>query len=108
MERIAATKFLREKLDTNGLSDWSIRFNQSDNPNYFALCSYRDKCIILNAHYVDQNPAVEVENTLNHEVAHALTESEKDIHGPLWAAKAKELGCTYVSPFVLAQMLRLW
>ena len=69
MERIAAVKFARERLDAYGLTDWSIRLNNNPNPHWYGLCSYRDKCIILNAHYVDQVSDPQVINTINHEVA---------------------------------------
>lgn len=91
MERIAAVKYCRERLDEFGLQDWSIRLNTSSSSTWFAYCSYKDKCIILNAHHVDQHPDIEIQDTINHEVAHALTPGHA--HDAVWQAKAKELGC---------------
>jgi hypothetical protein len=95
MERHLATKALRELLDSQSLNDWHIRLSQDLNSGFVGLCSYKDKCIILNAHHIDSHPEPEILNTIRHEVAHALTEGDR--HGEKWQAKAKELGCTYIS-----------
>lgn len=94
MERIKATKELRELLNSQGLSDWSIRL--TDHFGILGLCSYKDKCIILNYHHVDQHPEPEVLNTIRHEVAHALTPGAG--HTEFWQIKARELGCTSIAP----------
>lgn len=96
MTRETAVKLTRERLDQNNLSDWSIRLNASGNQAYLGLCSYKDKCIILNALHLDIHPDPEILNTINHEVAHALTIGHS--HDDVWAAKAKELGCTSIGP----------
>lgn len=96
MERIKAVKYLREKLDENGLGNWSIRLNQNDKSKFLGLCSYRDECIILSAHHIDIHPEPEVINTINHEVAHALTPGEG--HNNVWAEMARKMGCTSISP----------
>jgi SNF2 family DNA or RNA helicase len=95
MNRIEAVKYARERLDAHNLTDWTIRINNNPSPHYYGLCSYRDKCIILNGHYLDQVGEIEGKNTVNHEVAHALTKGHG--HDEIWAAKARELGCTHIS-----------
>lgn len=96
MQRVEAVKYARQRLDDNGLANWSIRFNQQEQHKYYGMCSYRDECIILNAHYVDQTPPELVRNTINHEVAHALTPGHE--HDETWRLKAIEMGCTDSSP----------
>lgn len=97
MTRIEAVKYARERLDANGLTDWSIRLNNNPDPRWYGLCSHRDKCIMLNAHYVDQVSDPQVQNTVNHEVAHALVGASHG-HDEVWAAKAREMGCTSTAP----------
>lgn len=92
MDRNTALKYMRERLDSNGLSDWGCRIN----PNEFGplgYCSHKDKCIILNGHSVDIHPDYEVKDTINHEVAHALTPNDRK-HGAEWQAMAIKLGAT--------------
>lgn len=96
MDRIKAVKYCRERLDANGLHHWSIRLNQNDKSGFLGLCSYKDECIILNAHHVDTHPEPEINDTINHEVAHALTPGQG--HNNVWMEKAKELGCLHFSP----------
>jgi endogenous inhibitor of DNA gyrase (YacG/DUF329 family) len=96
MERHIATRHLRDLLDEHNLKDWSIRLNTNIHGKFLGLCSYKDKCIILSAHHIDTHPDPEIINTIRHEVAHALCPSHG--HDSVWAEKAKELGCTSISP----------
>ncbi len=97
MDRSDAIKLLRSSLDTHGLTNWKIRLNQNPNAPFLGLCSHKDKCIILNAHHVDQHPEKELRNTILHEVAHAIV-GPGHAHDEVWAAKAKEIGCDNVQP----------
>jgi SNF2 family DNA or RNA helicase len=98
MIREDAIKLCREELDKQNLTDWHIRLTQKieGRNTFLGLCSYKDKCIILNAHHLDIHPEIEVLNTVRHEVAHALCPGEQ--HNEIWAAKARELGCTNTLP----------
>ena len=96
MDRSKAIPLLRTELDKHNLIDWKIRLNQNPTAPFLALCSYKDKTIILNAHHVDQHPEVELINTIRHEVAHALTPGHS--HDEIWAECAKRIGCDNVSP----------
>ena len=73
MTRESAVRLTREELDKSGLNDWHIRLNTDAHGRFLGLCSYKDKCIILNAHHIDIHPDVEIINTIKHEVAHSLT-----------------------------------
>lgn len=97
MDRNLATKLLRETMDLHGLKDWGIRLNAESTFPHFGLTSHADKCIILNAHHIDQHPAPEIEDTIKHEIAHALTPKDKN-HGPEWTTKAREIGVNNLSP----------
>ena len=91
MDRNQAAEYARKQLSNNGLDDWSVRLSTSER-GYMGLCSYQDKCIILNAHHIDINPEFGVYDTILHEVAHALVGPNHG-HDEEWKAKAKELGC---------------
>ncbi len=90
MDRNTALKSCRAVLNSHGLTDWNIRVSVDSKTYYLGLCSYKDKTIFLNAHHIDIHPDNEVMDTINHEVAHALTEGHA--HDLIWAMKAEELG----------------
>ncbi len=93
MTRESAVRKCREELDKHELTkEWHIRLITDINKPFLGLCSYKDKCIILNAHHIDIHPDVEIEDTIKHEVAHALTPGNG--HNEVWRAKAVELGCS--------------
>lgn len=96
MSRNHATDTCRKLLNDNGLKDWKVRLTTDPNLPFLGLCMYRDKTIMLNAHHIDIHPFKDVDNTIRHEVAHALTPGNG--HNEVWAAKARELGCFHVSP----------
>src|SRR5204862_5403058 len=78
------------------LKDWGIRLTTDLTKPFLGLCSYKDKCIILNAHHIDIHPDLDVIDTIRHEIAHALTQGHG--HDGVWADKAKELGCLNTQP----------
>lgn len=91
MTRHEASKHARLLLDAHDLKSWGVRLTTDASKPFLGLCSYKDKCIILNAHHIDIHPSVDVINTIRHEVAHALTPFHS--HDEIWRAKAIELGC---------------
>lgn len=93
MTRGEAARLARVELDKHGLTSWHVRINASlTSMGFLALCSYRDKCIILNAHHIDMNPDDAIKNSILHEIAHALV-GEGHAHNEVWRAKAIEIGC---------------
>lgn len=99
MERAAFSKWAREELNKNGLSNWGLRINSSLNPSfpYLGLCSYKDQCIIISSHHLQIHPDEEIYNTVRHEIAHALV-GHGNGHNEIWSEKAKEVGCISVQP----------
>lgn len=63
------------------LVGWSFEFDSAK--RRFGLCSYRRQTISLSAHLVRLNDRSHVENTIRHEVAHAIAGSKAG-HGPIW------------------------
>ena len=96
MTRQEAAQFARDEMNKNGLQAWSIRLNQNADGHFLGLCSYKDKCIILNAHHIDIHPTPDVMNTIRHEIAHALCPGEG--HNEVWADKARVVGCDNTLP----------
>src|SRR5215207_9631879 len=97
MNRTEAALYARTRLNDVGLKDWGVRIDSAlTDRGYLGLCSYSDKCIIINAHHAEIHGEANVKNTINHEVAHALCFGHH--HDEVWAAKAKELGCDNTEP----------
>jgi len=100
MTREEATYMTKDLLNKVGLKDWHVRLNNNPDSYYLGLCSYKDKCIILNGHHIDlhgQGDSAELINTIRHEVAHAVV-GPGHAHDEVWQAKARELGCDNVLP----------
>jgi len=96
MDRHSASMMCRRILDLHGLKDWKVRITSDPNLPFLGICMYRDKCIMLNGHHIDIHPKAEVEDTIYHEVAHALCPGQG--HNDVWATKAREIGCTNTFP----------
>lgn len=58
-------------------------------------CSHLTRTIRLSAHYTALNSRERVENTIRHEIAHALGPRE-DGHGPNWKHNARRVGAVPV------------
>lgn len=68
---------------------WYFEFDSAK--RRFGRCSYRMKCISLSKYLVLINDEARVEDTILHEIAHALTPGHG--HDKVWRAKAIEIGC---------------
>jgi predicted SprT family Zn-dependent metalloprotease len=73
----------------HGLHDWFFQFNARK--RQLGLCYEGKKTIALSYHFCELNPPEVVEDTIRHQLAHALV-GVKAGHGPVWQAKARELG----------------
>lgn len=71
-----------------GLGGWRIAFNQRKTA--FGMCNYQRRAIFLSAPLTAHATREQVEQTLAHEIAHALT--PRAGHGPVWRAKMREMG----------------
>jgi len=96
MDRLRASELCKAELKKHGLTEWGVRLTTDANQPFLGMCVHRDKVIILNAHHIDIHPDLEVVDTIKHEVAHALTPGHA--HDEVWAAKAREIGCTNTLP----------
>lgn len=95
LTRAEARDLALELMATHGLigAGWSFRFNRAK--SYAGLTDLDLKEISLSGSMVDAVSPSSVRETILHEIAHALTgEDERAEHGPLWRAKALEIGST--------------
>lgn len=88
---IQVKRRMRELLDQHGLTEWRCRLNT--NKSRLGVCKYRKQRIEVQEWYALNNPKEEVDDTILHEIAHALVGPGHG-HGPVWKAKARQLGCT--------------
>ncbi len=96
MTRNEATTYAYERLQIHGLKDWHVRLTTDMTKGFLGLCSHKDKCIILSAHHIDIHDTESVKNTVDHEIAHALTPGHS--HDLIWREKAREIGCINTEP----------
>lgn len=75
-------------LDWHGLTDWSVAYDTKK--RVLGSCEYATKTIWLSVYTVDSLPNEEIEDTILHEIAHALTPGAK--HGLEWALAAEAIG----------------
>lgn len=68
---------------------WRFKFDNAK--RRFGVCKYRSKIISLSKNLTALNNVLEVQDTILHEIAHALTPGQH--HNNVWKMKAEELGC---------------
>ena len=86
----SAHGFFEGKCKQHGLEGWTFKVVSSTSKRIIGYCSYRRKIVAIQAHFFFAMTADQVEETILHELAHALTPGEG--HSPVWRAKALELG----------------
>jgi predicted SprT family Zn-dependent metalloprotease len=88
-----ATQLYNDHAKRVGLgSEWRLEWmKRITNFRSAGSCSYKQKTIKLQPVYVEHNTFETVNNTILHEIAHALT--PKQHHNNIWKRKAIEIGC---------------
>lgn len=71
------------------VAGWRFEFN--DSKTFFGRCNFTRKLILLSAPLTLLNDELQVEDTILHEIAHALAGSKAG-HGKLWKAVAVSVG----------------
>ena len=85
--RQLAEQTIKEHLD----SEWRFQFDEA--ARRFGYCSYRKKVISLSRSLVELNSLYDVNDTILHEVAHALAGKQAG-HGYAWKDTARSIGCS--------------
>lgn len=80
-----------ELMTQYGLTALGWRFQWDRAKKRFGLCSHRRRVISLSRHLVRINTPEETEDTIRHEIAHALVGTGQG-HNWRWRLKARELG----------------
>ncbi|QKJ25579.1 SprT-like domain-containing protein [Aquiluna borgnonia] len=73
----------------HGLINYSFGFDRA--VRRAGLCNYSKRRITISRHLVQVSEIHQIEQVLLHEIAHALCGQQAG-HGPIWRAKATELG----------------
>ena len=73
------------------LEDYELRYHFGYR-QVLGLCSYKNRVISLSVPYMQIVPANLVEDTILHEIAHAMVGPEAG-HGPIWKKMAEYVGC---------------
>ena len=74
----------------HGLENWSFRFDHAK--SRAGMCDYSKKVISISRRYARTASQSQIENTLLHEIAHALV-GHSHGHDASWKSKALEIGC---------------
>lgn len=87
------TRALAELLmEKHGIDKQGWRFKFDNSVKRFGLCSYANRAISLSRHLCLANDESSVENTILHEIAHALVGPSHG-HDSTWKFWAKSIGC---------------
>ncbi len=81
----------KELIDVHGLDGWRFRFDHST--RRAGCCNYRDRLITLSINLAIHGSEADIRDTILHEIAHALV-GRKHNHDAVWAAMAREIGCS--------------
>ncbi len=88
---VIATALLKHhQADGTLANGWSFGFDLA--PSRAGVCRYRERRIDLSVSYCLAATRAEIEDTILHEIAHAIV-GPKHNHDAAWKAKAREIGC---------------
>ena len=80
-----------ELLTRHGLKGWSFAFDAAKRRG--GACHFAKRKITMAAGFAAAADEAEIEDTLLHEIAHALV-GPRHQHDAVWQAKAREIGCS--------------
>jgi len=97
-DRTVSGRPLQAALDTaatlmrqHGLDGWTVRLDHAR--RRAGQCDYTRRVISLSRHYVRHAEPAHIQDTILHEIAHALVGPNHG-HDAVWRRKAREIGCT--------------
>jgi len=83
---------VRELMNLHGLHHWVYQYNDRM-VKTLGRCYYNKQLLEFSLSYVDLNPIEKLEDTILHEIAHALAPRGAG-HGYLWKSIARRIGAT--------------
>lgn len=83
------SRLARVLMDEHGLYDW--KFEYSNDIQTMGWCWYKEKTIKFSRRYLHHNSDA-IEDTILHEIAHALVGPKVKAHGVEWRRMARQLG----------------
>lgn len=86
-----AALMARELMDQHGLSGWIFGFDRAE--VRAGACHHRDRRITLSRALTAAHDQAEVQETVLHEIAHALVGARHG-HDAVWRARARAIGAT--------------
>ncbi len=78
-------------MSTHGLESWTFKFNNSK--RLLGICKEGKRQIELSSAYVYKNSVEHVQDTILHEIAHALVGVEHG-HNDVWKDMCEKIGCS--------------
>ena len=105
VEALARGLFGRHQAQSGLGTRWTFGFDLST--TRAGVCRYRDRRIDLSVSYCLRATRPDIENTLLHEIAHAIVGAEHG-HDAVWRAKAREIGCTAERCHQVTHTLARW
>jgi predicted SprT family Zn-dependent metalloprotease len=90
MDLKKAQTMMLDMITYHNLTDWGFRFDKA--VNRLGLCSHKRQQLFLSIHATSVNSEEVVLNTILHEIAHALVDSNHG-HDDVWRNKAISIGC---------------
>ena len=91
VETLARRLFARHQAQSRLGTQWTFGFDLST--TRAGVCRYRDQRIDLSVSYCLRATRADIENTLLHEIAHAIVGARHG-HDAVWQARARAIGCT--------------
>lgn len=93
MDLREAQSFATDNMDKLGLTaqGWTFKFDRAK--KRFGFCDGLTRTVYLSRPLTELNDVTQVEDTILHEIAHALVGNSHG-HDKVWKAKARELGAT--------------
>ena len=101
-----AREFMDKSVATGELgADWTFGFDLA--PARAGICRHQDKRVNLSASFCLKATRREIEDTVLHEIAHAIV-GQRHGHDAAWRAKALELGCSGAVRHAVSHTIAHW
>ena len=91
VEALARRLLAKHQAESGLGADWTFGFDLSTVRG--GVCRHQERRIDLSVSFCQRATRAEIEDTLLHEIAHAIVGYEHR-HDDVWKAKAREIGCT--------------